>query len=113
MNQVNQKTYNKNALTLLVPEWLFSRLLTTTQVVSGLPTSSWGSRRLPRGTRRARHMSAIIPRPHPATPPTTAGFSRPSCRPPAHCPDPPPINLTPLGHQVVESDAFLTLILVV
>ena len=72
-----------------------------------------GSRGLPRGTLRARHMSAIIPRHHPATPPTTAGFSRPSCRPPAHCPEPSPINLTPLGHQIVECDAFLTLILVV
>ena len=40
-------------------------------------------------------------------------FPAPRARPPAHWPDHLPINLTPLGHQVVECDAFLTLILVV
>ena len=51
----------------------------------------------------------IIPPPRPPR----RDFPAPRARPPAHWPDHLPINLTPLGHQVVECDAFLTLILVV
>ena len=97
------RLYNKNALTLLMPGWLFGRLLIPTQVISGLPVARGGPT-----TCRPSFRSIISP-----PRPPRRDFPTPRAGPPVYCPEPALTNLTPLGHQVVKCDTFLVLILVV